>query len=168
MERPLNDAGDPLMTAAGHKRLEAELDELRRVRRPDIVERLSAAREAGGWNSPEYFMAHDELSFLDARIATLERLLAHAKVAEPSREGPLATVEVGTTVTVRNDGGEEERYTVVGVGEAAPDRGLISDQSPVGSAILGHGLGETVEVRTPSGLRHLTILQIQSNQSRAA
>jgi len=167
MERPMNDIRDPLMTAAGHKRLEAELDELRRVRRPETVERLSAAREAGGWNSPEYLMARDELSFLDGRIATLERLLARAEVVQPSREGPLATVEVGTTVTVRNDSGEEERYTLVGVGEAAPERGLISDQSPVGRAVLGHAVGETVEAQTPGGTCHLTILQIQSNQTRA-
>ena len=156
------------MTGAGRQRLQAELDELRGVRRPEVVERLHAARETGGWNSSEYETVRDELAFLDGRIAGLERKLARAEGAEPSQERRLGTVDVGTAVTVRDESGEEECYTIVGVGEAIPELGLISDQSPIGRALLGHRLGETVEAQTPSGVRRLTILQVQSNRTRAA
>jgi transcription elongation factor GreA len=161
-----DDPNDPVMTLAGYARLTAELDELRRVRRPEAVERLHVAREAGGWNSPEYLTARDELAFLDGRIGTLERLLAQADVAEPVRAGRPQRVRVGTTATIRDQGGEEERYILVGPAEADPRRGLISDQSPVGRAILGRGVGDTVVVQTPGGTRRLTIVRIESGQTR--
>lgn len=168
MEGRNNEAQDAVITVAGRERLVAELEALRRVRRPEVVERLRVAREAGGWHNPEYVAAQDELAFVDGRITTLERLLARAEVIEPSIARHPTRVEVGTTVTLRNENGAEERYTIVGPAEANPRRGFISYESPVGRAILGHGIGETVEVEAPGGTHHLTITRIQSNEARAA
>jgi transcription elongation factor GreA len=157
-----------VLTVAGRARLQAELDELRRVRRPEVVERLHLARESEEWNSPEYLTARDELAFIDGRIATLEPLLAHAEVLAPPRNLQPDRVQLGATVTLVEEGGEEERYTLVGPAEADPRRGFISTASPVGHAILGHGVGETVEVRAPGGTRRLTIRRIRANDARAA
>jgi transcription elongation factor GreA len=168
MEALNNEAQDSVMTVAGRERLAAELDKLRQVRRPELVERLRVAREAGGWNNPEFLAARDELAFLDGRITTLERLLARAEVVEPSTVRHPKRVEVGTAATIRDESGAEERYTIVGPAEADPRRGRISYESPVGRALVGHGTGETVEVRAPAGARRLTILQIQSNEAQAA
>jgi transcription elongation factor GreA len=163
-----NEAQVSVMTVAGRERLAGELAKLRQVRRPELVDRLRVAREAGGWHNSEYLAARDELAFLDTRIATLERLLARAEVVVPSTVRYPKRVEVGTTVTVRDESGAEERYTIVGPAEANPRQGFISYESPVGRALVGHGIGETVEVRAPAGARRLTILQIRSNDAQAA
>lgn len=168
MEGLNHETQDTIMTVAGHERLVAELDALRRVRRPEVVERLHVAREAGGWNNPEFVAARDELAFVDGRIATLERLLARAEVIAPSVGRHPTTVEVGTTVTARDESGVEEHYTIVGPAEADPRRGLISYESPVGRALVGHGIDETVEVVAPGGARSLTITRIHESEPRAA
>jgi transcription elongation factor GreA len=158
---------DPVLTAPGRERLAAELDELRRVGRPALVEQLRVAREAGGWNSPEYLTVRDELAFVDGRIATLEQLLAHAEVLAPPQTPHPARVGLGTTVTLRDEKGDEERYTIVGPAEVNLQQGYISDVSPVGRAVVGRTVGETVDVRTPGGTRRLTIVQIAANDPGA-
>ncbi len=155
--------GDPerILTAGGYQRLMAELDQLRTVRRHELAERLKAAREFGGWDSPEYLSAREEQAFVEGRIATLEKLLARAEVVEVPRITAWPSVGIGSTVIVRDDEGEEERYSIVGAVEAEPAGGFISNESPVGKALLGHQPGETVEVVTPAGTRHLTIVGIE-------
>lgn len=154
--------GDPerVLTPSGYARLMAELDHLRTVRRHEVAERLRGAREVGVWDSPEYLSAREEQAFVEGRIATLERLLAQAEVVEIPHVTAWPSVEVGSTVTVRDETGEEEKYSVVGAMEAEPGKGLISNQSPVGRALLGHHPGDTVDVETPMGLRRLTIVEI--------
>ncbi len=149
-----------VLTPAGYARLMAELDYLRTVRRHELAERLRSAREVGVWDSPEYLSAREEQAFVEGRIATLEKLLAQAEVVEvvPSTAWP--SVEVGSTVTLRDETGEEEQYAIVGAMEAEPGEGRISNQSPVGRALMGHRSGETVDVETPMGPRRLTIVQI--------
>ncbi len=152
-----------VLTTAGYERLMAELDFLRTVRRHEVAQRLKAAREASsGYENPdEYISAREEQAFVEGRIATLENLLAQAEVVEVTPSTAWSAVEIGSTVTVRDDAGEEEQYTLVGPIEAEPAGGRISNQSPVGKALIGHQPGETVEVETPMGTRHLTIVEIQ-------
>ncbi|MCL4371511.1 MAG: transcription elongation factor GreA [Chloroflexi bacterium] len=154
--------GDPekVLTATGYARLMAELDYLRTVRRHEVSERLRSAREVGVWDSPEYLSAREEQAFVEGRIATLEKLLAQAEVVEVATSAAWPSVEVGATVTLRDESGEEEQYAIVGVMEAEPGKGRISNQSPVGRALMGHRPGETVDVETPMGTRRLTIVEI--------
>ncbi len=155
--------GDPerILTATGYARLMAELDHLRTVRRHEVSVRLMAAREVGVWDSPEYQSAREEQAFVEGRIATLERLLARAEVVEVAQTTAWPSVEIGSTVLLRDEDGETEQYDIVGTMEAEPAKGRISNQSPVGRAVLGHRPGETVEVDTPMGTRRLTIVEIQ-------
>jgi transcription elongation factor GreA len=154
--------GDPerVLTAAGYARLMSELDYLRTVRRHEVAERLRSAREVGVWDSPEYLAAREEQAFVEGRIATLEKLLAQAEVVEVAPSAAWPSVEVGSTVILRDESGEEERYSVVGAMEAEPGQGRISNQSPVGKALMGHHPGETIDVETPMGTRRLTIVEI--------
>lgn len=154
------DEPERILTPTGYQRLMAELDYLRTVRRHEVAERLMAAREVGVWDSPEYLAAREEQAFVEGRIATLERLLAEAEVVEVPTSPAWPSVEVGSTVTVRDETGNEERYSIVGSMEAQPAEGRISNQSPVGRALLGHRVGDRVEVETPMGTRHLTIVEI--------
>jgi len=149
-----------VLTPSGYERLMAELDYLRTVRRHEVAERLKAAREVGAWDSPEHLSAREEQAFVEGRIATLERLLAQAEVVEVPAVTAWPSVEVGSTVLLRDETGEEEQYTIVGAMEAEPGAGRISNQSPVGRALLGRRPGETVEVETPMGKRKLTIVAI--------
>ena len=149
-----------VLTPTGYERLMAELDYLRTVRRHEVAERLKAAREIGAWDSPEQLAAREEQAFVEGRIATLERLLAEAEVVEVPAVTAWPSVEVGSTVILRDETGEEERYEVVGAMEAQPGKGRISNQSPVGRALMGHHPGDTVDVETPMGTRRLTIVEI--------
>ncbi len=151
------------LTAQGQQRLQAELDSLRNERRPAVVERLQIAREdSEAWDNPEVQEAKDELAFVDGRIQELERTLADAEIIE---EGAKGVVSLGSTVTVVGEGededGEEEVYQIVGSAEAMPAEGRISDESPVGSALLGKKVRQKVKVQTPSGTRTLVIRKIE-------
>ncbi len=150
-----------LLTREGRLQLEHELDDLLRHRRPELRERLREAFEAAHGNTAElgeYQHLVLEQARLERRIAELQRLLAAAEVAEAAPAGLMA--ELGSTVVVRNEGGEEQRYTLVGAAEAAPRRGRISIESPVGRALLGHRPGDVVEVVTPGGRRRLQLLSM--------
>jgi len=120
-----------------------------------------AVREVGVWDSPEFQAAREEQSFVEGRIATLEKLLARAEVVEVAQNTAWPSVEIGSTVVLRDEEGETERYDIVGAMEFEPGKGRISNQSPVGKAVLGHRPGETIEVDTPMGMRRLTIVEIQ-------
>jgi transcription elongation factor GreA len=148
-----------VMTPAGMARLEEELERLRTVDRAEVAARLSDARESPGDQSDnlELLEAQHDLSLLEARIAELEYSLAQAQVVE-SKHGDLA--ELGSTVVVRDDEGEEDSYVLVGPAEAAPREGRISIASPVGRALLGSRAGDQAKVDTPAGARHLIVLRV--------
>jgi len=147
------------LTPEGRVRLEEELNHLRTEHRPAVVQRLQTAREESeAWDNPEFLEAKNELAFIDGRIKELERMLAQATVIpQPATRGVVA---LGSRVMLRNQEGEEEVYTIVGSAEAKPAEGRISDKSPVGKAVLGRRLGDTVEVETPAGPRALVIVKI--------
>ncbi|MBI3978789.1 MAG: transcription elongation factor GreA [Chloroflexi bacterium] len=148
-----------VLTPEGRRKLVEELDHLRQVRRPEILDRLRAAREvADTWDSPEYVEAKNDQAFVEGRIRALEATLAAAKVLEAHKG---SQVELGSRVAIRDEEGEESLYTIVGPQEASPAHGKISDESPVGRALLGHRAGDEVQVTTPAGPRRLAILRVE-------
>jgi transcription elongation factor GreA len=151
-----------MLTPEGREKLRAELEHLRNVRRKEAVERLQAARElSDAWDSPEYIEAKNEMSFIEGRIITIERMLAEAGIIPTDRPaGATDFVRLGCKVTVVNEDGEEETYILVGSAEADPRLGRISNQSPVGQALLGRRVGERVQVVAPGGMRELTVRSI--------
>lgn len=148
------------VTKEGLERLKAELDELREVRRPFIVEALAEARSHGDLReNSAYDAAKHDQAMNEKRISDLEALLRNAVVLDEQRVRQRDTVSVGSTVVVEIDG-EEERYTIVGAIEAKASAGLISNESPVGKALLGKRPGEVATVATPHGQTRYTVKQI--------
>jgi transcription elongation factor GreA len=153
VKRP-GDGSDPVeLSAEAHARLLTELDELTRLRRPDVVARIKSARELGDLKeNAEYQAAREEQSFLEGRVQLLEQRLRHAVIVEPSEGSGRARsrAALGSRVTVEIDG-DELTYTLVGTAEADAKAGRISTASPVGAALLGAEAGKQVVVRTPRG-----------------
>jgi transcription elongation factor GreA len=140
------------LSAEGIARLREELAELTTVRRPEVIARIRTAKELGDLKeNADYTAAREEQSFLEGRIATIEGLLRSAVVIEPS--GADGRIHVGSTVSVEEvgDDGSIVVYRIVGSAEADPAAGRISNASPVGRALLGRTVGETVSVGTPRG-----------------
>ena len=152
-ERPV------LLTKEGLRQLEEELDQLVRVRRGEVAERIRQSRDFGDiTENAEYAEAKNEQSLVEGRIQTLEGMIRNAVVIEdePREEG---VVGVGAKVTVGTDEGEET-YDIVGPAEADPRIGRISNESPLGRALLGHRAGEEVEWTSPSGTSRVKILAV--------
>lgn len=149
------------LTPEGRAKLEAELKQLREVRRPEVAERIRAAKEFGDTvDNAEYEEAKNEQAFVEGRILTLEKLLSHA-VAITADHGLHDAVRLGSSVTVTTDEGETEQYTIVGSAEVDPQHGKISNESPVGRALLGKRIGDVVEVAIPAGSLRLQISKIE-------
>jgi transcription elongation factor GreA len=138
-----------VLSAVGRTRLEAELEQLTMVRRPEVIERVRLARQLGDLReNSEYAAAREEQSFLEGRIQQLEAHLRTAVVADEAADD--GTVAVGRTVTVEVDG-ERQVLTIVGARESDPKAGRISYASPVGQALVGRSAGDVAVVRTPGG-----------------
>jgi transcription elongation factor GreA len=140
------------MTAEGLQRLRDEHNRLTTVGRREMSQRIQAARELGDLReNAEYDTAKNDQGLMEARIRQLEDILRRAKVMEEPRAGASAkAVRIGATVTVEFDG-EDETYTIVSPVEAKPREGRISNESPVGRALLGHREGEQVDILMPNG-----------------
>ncbi len=140
------------LTEEGLVELKREYEELTKVKRPQIVERVSAARDMGDLSeNAEYTAARDELTFTDGRIDELEELLKQATViSEDHKSNGKKIVELGSTVIVHIDN-KKETFTVVGEWEADPKEKKISHESPLGKALMGKNIGESVEVEAPAG-----------------
>ena len=141
------------LTKDGLAELKKEFEQLTKVRRPEIVKRVSDARNMGDLSeNAEYTAAREELSFIDGRIDELEELLKQAVLIEDNKavtsQGKI--IQLGSKVTVKVNG-KEEVYMVVGEWEADPTEKKISHESPLGKALLGKGVGEQVEVAAPAG-----------------
>jgi transcription elongation factor GreA len=147
--RPSTSAPAATLTATGAARMQAELDELVRERRPEVIARIRAAKELGDLKeNADYTAAREEQSFLEGRIQALESRLRNAVVADRPAAGPHA--DLGSIVTVETDGLTAE-YTLVGSAEADLAAGRLSVASPVGRALLGKTVGDEVVVQTPRG-----------------
>ena len=149
------------LTPEGREQLQAELHELRTVRRPDVATRIHLATEGGGTvDNAEYEEVKNEQAFVEGRIRDLEGILSNAIVAERSPDAE-DTVQFGSSVTVKAGDGKRRHYLLVGSAEAKPLEGKISNESPVGQALLNRRVGDVVEVRTPSGVQKLTIVKLE-------
>src|SRR5512139_3393098 len=125
------------LTREGFQKLQEELDYLRHVKREEVAKRLHEAMEGGELiEDAEYEAAKNEQAFVEGRIQELQDLLANARVIEETTKSD--TVQVGSKVTVQEDGNSPESYMIVGPAEASPRDGRISNESPLGRALMGH------------------------------
>ncbi len=154
---------DVLLTKQGYENLKAEIEYLSTEKRREVAERIKIAREFGDIaENAEYDDAKNEQAMLEARIAKLEERLAAARVIE-KKEIAKDVVSVGAKVRLRDvDAKQTVEYHIVGSAEANPAEFKLSNESPVGRAIIGHKKGETVEVTTPRGSMKYKILEIKA------
>ena len=146
------------LTKAGHEDLKKEYEDLIKVKRPDVLNRVSQARNLGDLSeNAEYVASREELSFIDGRIDELEELLKEVEIISQSKSNNV--VKLGSTVSV-DAGKEKDVFTVVGEWEADPHQKKISHESPLGKALLGKKVGEKVEVEAPAGTILYTIKSI--------
>lgn len=150
------------LTKEGFQKLQDELDYLRKVKRQEVAERLHEAMEGGELiENAEYEAAKNEQAFVEGRIQELDALLASAKIIEDNGTKKKSDgVQLGTKVTIKEGNFDPETFIIVGVAEANPREGKISNESPIGKAILGHKVGESVKVETPGGTYTVKILKI--------
>ena len=147
------------LTQEGYERLDHELHELRTVRRPAVSERIRKAKEfTDTVDNAEYDDAKAEQAFIEGRIQDLEYQLANAEIIED--HPAVDYVRLGSRVTVTDTSGEQEIYTIVGSAEADPRHGFISNESPVGRALLGKKIGEQVDVVAPGGSFNLKVVSL--------
>jgi transcription elongation factor GreA len=154
---------DVILTKEGYQKLKDEIEYLSTDRRREVADRIKTAREFGDIaENAEYDDAKNEQAMLEARIAKLEERLAAARVIE-KRDIAKDVVSVGSTVRLRDvDAKQTVEYHIVGSAEANPAEYKLSNESPVGQAILGKKKGETVEVKTPRGSLKYKILEIKA------
>ena len=153
---------DVILTPEGLQKLKVELEDLQTVRRREVAERIKEAREFGDISeNSEYDDAKNEQAMLEQRIAALEEKVRSAQVIDAS-ELSTDVVRVGVTVNVKDEGtGSSDKYTIVGSAEASPADKRLSNESPVGKALMGRKKGDLVEVSLPSGKkRKLKITKI--------
>ena len=149
------------MTKEGIERMEAELEHLRAVRRPEVAERIHQAKElASAQNNAEYEEAKNEQAFVEGRIMTLEHLLQNATVIDEEAAHHSNRVQIGSHVSVTSSDGKKTDYQIVGPAEARPTEGMISNESPVGRALLGKRVGDEVQIQVPKGVLRLTVKSI--------
>jgi transcription elongation factor GreA len=150
------------VTAEGLKSLQDELDELVSIRRPALAKRLHTAIKQGDLSeNADYITAKEEQGFLEGRIKELEAMLRNVELIDTngSRDG---VVNLGCEVTVVEKGYDDsERYHIVGATEADPSKGKISNESPLGRALIGHRAGDEVAIRAPAGEIHFQILDVK-------
>lgn len=151
------------MTLEGKKKLEDEIHELKTVKRKEVVERIKIARGFGDLSeNSEYDAAKDEQAFVEGRITTLENIVRNAEIIDSS-DSANDIVSIGKTITFKElPKGDDETYTIVGSAEADPFKGLISNDSPIAKALLGHKVNEEVSVPTPSGEVNVRIVDIKA------
>jgi transcription elongation factor GreA len=155
-------ANQPIyLTAEGAAKLAAELKDLKGPQRQAIARRLREAIQMGDLSeNADYHKAKEDQGFLEGRIQELEFMFRNAIIVEES-SGPKDIVSVGVYVTVQEEGFDPETYHMVGAKEAAPRAGKISNESPIGLALMDHHVGDIVDVTTPGGKIRLTILKIE-------
>ena len=151
-----------ILTYAGRQALEDELQDLKVNRRREIAEKIKVAREQGDLSeNAEYDAAKDEQRDIEARIEEIEKILKYAEVID-EEDVDATRISVGARVTLLDkEYNEEVTFHIVGSTEANSLKGKISNESPVGRALLGHGIGEEVSVETPAGTVSYKILKIE-------
>jgi transcription elongation factor GreA len=149
------------LTKEGYQKLADELENLRTNKRKEVAERLHEAMEGGELiENAEYEAAKNEQAFVEGRIQELEMILASARLIDEQNH-ITTTVQVGDTVSVREGTNSPEEYTIVGAAEADPRKGKISNESPLGKALLNRGVGDEVTVEAPGGMFKVVVVKIK-------
>jgi len=147
------------LTPEGAERLQAELKELTGPRREELAQRLRSAIQMGDLSeNADYHKAKEDQAFLEGRIQEIEAVLRSAIIVEKTKSD---VVTVGSTVTVQEESFDPETYHMVGAKEADPRNGKISNESPIGRALMEHRVGDVVEAETPGGKLKFKILKIE-------
>ncbi|CAH0232083.1 transcription elongation factor GreA [Peribacillus simplex] len=149
------------MTIEGKLKLEQELEQLKTVKRKEVVERIKIARSFGDLSeNSEYDSAKEEQAFVEGRITTIENMIRNAKIIE-GNDSNTDTVSLGKSVTfVELPNGDEETYSIVGSVEADPFEGKISNDSPIAKSLIGKRVGDKVSIMTPGGEMSVKIVSI--------
>jgi len=148
------------LTPEGFKKLQDELEYLRTTKRNEVANRLHEAMDGGELiENAEYEAAKNEQAFVEGRIQELDLILATAREINESGNGDM--VQVGSKVTIQEDGEEPQSYTIVGAAEANPREGLISNESPIGKALLNHVCGDKVSIEAPGGSYKVVIISVE-------
>ncbi len=148
------------LTRAGHARLDEELKHLKSVERPTIIAAIAEARELGDLKeNAEYHSAREKQGFIEGRIKELEAIMSLADVIDPAKLS--GAIKFGATVAlVDEDTDEEKTYQIVGEAEANIDQGRLNIKSPIARALIGKEEGDSVEVRTPGGMKSYEVLSV--------
>ena len=148
-----------MVTAEGYLDLENELNELKNVRRPQIIQAIKEARALGDLSeNADYDAARDEQAQVESRIKELEYKLEHSEIIENKKKNQ---VSLGSKIVIKYDDGEEDEYMIVGSLEADPFNNRISNESPIGIAVMGKKQGDVVSVASPNGSYDVTIMEIK-------
>lgn len=153
-----------LITKKGLAKLKEELKYFKEVRRKEVAKRLKEAISYGDLSeNSEYEEAKNEQAFIEGRIIELEKMIDNAKIITEAKKSTDATVQIGTTVTVQNvtENDDPETYTIVGSTEANPTEYKISNESPIGSALLGKSKNDLIKVKVPAGIFEYKVLKIK-------
>lgn len=150
------------LTSEGYEKLQDELDFLRTTKREQIADRLHEAIEGGELlDNAELEAAKNEQAFVEGRIKELEILLATARVVD-EKNIDKETIQIGNEVVIQEDGSpDKEEYTIVGAAEADPSEGKISNESPLGKALMGKRAGDKVQVDAPAGAYLVKVIKVQ-------
>ncbi len=154
------DKKEVFLTAQGFTEIEEELDELKRVKRPEIIKAIKEARALGDLSeNAEYHSAREEQAIIEGRIQELEYMIDHAVIIS---EEASDTVRIGSSVVIKYDGEDDtEEYKIVGSTEADPFENKISNESPIAKALLGKKKGATVTVESPNGKYDIKLVEIK-------
>lgn len=156
-----------ILTYEGVKKVEDELEHLKTVKRKEVTQKIKTAISFGDLSeNAEYDEAKNEQAFVEGRIATLENMLKNAKVIDDD-DIKTDVVSVGAIIKVKDlEYGDEMEFTIVGSAEADPSKMKISNESPIGSGLLGKKIGEKVEIQVPDGTCTYEVIQIRRNSSK--
>ena len=147
-----------IMTAEGYLEAETELNELKNVRRLEIIEGIKEARAQGDLSeNADYDAARNEQAIVEAKIQELEYKLEHCEIVD-NQDKHIANV--GSTIVIEYEPGDDEEYKIVGSLEADPFNNKISNESPIGKAVIGHKAGEVVSVESPNGTYDVTLKSV--------
>ncbi len=150
-----------LLTQDGLAKLQHELEHLKSVRRPQVADRIRQSKElASTQNNAEYDDAKNEQAFVEGRILTLEKLIQDATLINEEEAHHASQVQIGSDVSVVGHDKKTQTFTIVGSAEADPKEARISNESPVGRALLGKRVGDEVQVSVPKGVLRFTVTKI--------
>ena len=151
------------LTTHGLLQLQEELEHLRFTRRQEVAARIQMAKEVGGTvDNAQYEDAKSELTYVEGRILTIESMIQNTVIIPDHKGKASEIIEIGSIVEAQITGAKKKNtYTIVGRTEASPETGLISNESPVGNALLGRKAGEIIRVQVPAGVQTITILKVR-------